>query len=118
MSYAHRVVVPAHVKASLAQFHDALRERFGARLERVVLFGSRARGDADEESDVDVLVVVRDLSPAERRDVIDLAYDADATDRERWAGLSPFVLSTARYRELRRRERPIIGAVEREGVVL
>ena len=34
---------------------------------RVILFGSRARGDAGPESDVDLLVVVDDDTPPERR---------------------------------------------------
>ena len=29
-----------------------------ARIDRLILFGSRARGDADRESDMDVVVVV------------------------------------------------------------
>ena len=35
-----------------------LRELYGPRLKQVVLFGSRARGDADRESDLDLLVVL------------------------------------------------------------
>ena len=35
-----------------------LREIYGPRLKRLVLFGSQARGDATPESDVDVLVVL------------------------------------------------------------
>ncbi|MBW1899271.1 MAG: nucleotidyltransferase domain-containing protein, partial [Deltaproteobacteria bacterium] len=30
---------------------------------RIELFGSRARGDADPDSDMDLLVIVNDLSP-------------------------------------------------------
>ena len=37
---------------------------FGAKLDSVILFSSYARGDYDEESDVDVLILV-DLSPEE-----------------------------------------------------
>jgi predicted nucleotidyltransferase len=40
----------------LAKFRAALDEMYGARLERVVLFGSRARGDAGPDSDYDVAV--------------------------------------------------------------
>lgn len=43
----------------LHRFRIALDEVFGDRLERVVLFGSRARGDAGEDSDYDVAVFLR-----------------------------------------------------------
>ena len=33
-------------------------EKLGVRIERIILFGSRARGDAREESDYDILVVL------------------------------------------------------------
>jgi predicted nucleotidyltransferase len=40
----------------LIRFRAALDEAYGARLERVVLFGSRARGNARSDSDYDVAV--------------------------------------------------------------
>ena len=40
----------------LVKFRAALDEMYGARLERVVLFGSQARGDANPDSDYDVAV--------------------------------------------------------------
>src|ERR1700745_4519623 len=40
----------------------ALDEMYGERIERVVLFGSRARGDAREDSDYDVAVFLRDMT--------------------------------------------------------
>jgi predicted nucleotidyltransferase len=46
-------------RGALAALVDRLRERYGDDLLRVVLFGSKARGDFDDESDLDVLIVVR-----------------------------------------------------------
>jgi predicted nucleotidyltransferase len=43
------------------------------RPERVYLFGSTARGDGDKDSDYDLMLVVSDDAPPERRDS-DLAY--------------------------------------------
>ena len=40
----------------LAKFRTALNEMYGSRLERAVLFGSQARGDARLDSDYDVAV--------------------------------------------------------------
>ena len=59
---------------------DRLRERiihtFGARVRRVILFGSRARGDALPESDYDILVVFSELVPEEWRRIVLELYDA------------------------------------------
>jgi hypothetical protein len=43
----------------LKRFRSALDEMYGDRIERVVLFGSRARGEAREDSDYDVAVFLR-----------------------------------------------------------
>jgi predicted nucleotidyltransferase len=40
----------------LVRFRRALSEVYGSKIERVVLFGSRARGDARPDSDYDVAV--------------------------------------------------------------
>src|ERR1700678_1837490 len=45
----------------LLRFRAALGEVFGARIERVTLFGSRARGDARPDSDYDIAVFLHDL---------------------------------------------------------
>jgi predicted nucleotidyltransferase len=45
----------------LTRFRTALDELYGERIERVVLFGSRARGDARLNSDYDVVVFLKDL---------------------------------------------------------
>ena len=46
-------------------------------LDRLILFGSRARGDAREDSDYDIAVLIRDLAdrPRVRRVLSDLAYE-------------------------------------------
>lgn len=46
----------------LARFRAAVELTYGDRIERLVLFGSRARGDADAESDYDVAVFLHDLT--------------------------------------------------------
>ncbi len=45
----------------LTRFRAALGETYGERLERVVLFGSHARGDARPDSDYDIAVFLKDL---------------------------------------------------------
>lgn len=44
----------------LIRFREALAKIYGDRLDRAVLFGSRARGDARSDSDYDIAVFIRD----------------------------------------------------------
>jgi predicted nucleotidyltransferase len=44
----------------LTRFRAALGEVYGDRLERVVLYGSRARGDHRADSDYDIAVFIKD----------------------------------------------------------
>lgn len=43
----------------LARFRGALEKTYGANVERVVLFGSRARGDERPDSDYDIAVFLK-----------------------------------------------------------
>jgi predicted nucleotidyltransferase len=47
---------------TLRRLRRALDALYGDRIERVVLFGSRARGDAGEDSDYDLAVFLHDLT--------------------------------------------------------
>lgn len=61
----------------LARFRAAVEAAYGARLERLVLYGSRARGEARADSDYDVAVFLRDLGDpwAEMDRLADIATD-------------------------------------------
>ena len=51
----------ARLDSVLLQFRDALSALYGDRIERVVLFGSRARGEARSDLDYDVAVFLKAL---------------------------------------------------------
>ena len=80
------------------------------------LFGSRARGDAKPDSELDLAVVVPDGS--QRRRVAMKSYESLAAVRDRSVGVDVVVLTP----QLIATERDIVGsiahAVAREGVAL
>jgi uncharacterized protein len=105
------------VVGALERFGASLRSKFGRRLQEVTLFGSRARGDAREESDVDVLVVIDELSERERGEVFGLAWSAGMQGDE-YVVLAPIPYSTAQAGELRGREKRLMREIAHDGVPL
>lgn len=105
------------VRPVLERFERALQNRFGDRLKDVTVFGSWARYEATEDSDLDVLVVIDALTDSERREVVRMAYDVDNLDDEPF-GLSPLAYSTEQAAELRRRGRRLFADIIAEGVRL
>jgi len=62
-------------QTALEEYTQTLRARHGQHIEKVVLFGSQARGDARAGSDVDILVVVDHGGRGLKDEISDLAFD-------------------------------------------
>jgi predicted nucleotidyltransferase len=54
------------LKKILPELKAALERRYGERLVKLILFGSHARGEATEDSDIDVLAVLKDMESSYR----------------------------------------------------
>lgn len=81
----------------------------------VRVFGSRARGDAPEESDLDVLIVVDYLDYAIERYISDCAWEAGFPEN---IVILPVAISLDTLRNTPIRESIFIKNVYREGVSL
>ncbi|MGQ0507189.1 MAG: nucleotidyltransferase family protein [Myxococcaceae bacterium] len=98
---------------ALTELKEWVHQRFEARIRALTLFGSRARGEATEDSDVDVLVMVDNLTAAEAREVAHFCGDL-LTRHD--VLVSPFAVSTEYFSQLRQRERRIALEIEKDGV--
>jgi len=98
----------------LNSFIGEIRRDFPGALERVMVFGSKAREEANPDSDLDVLVVLRgneDLKSRIRLLGYDLALGKDV--------VPSIAVYTVHEVEQRREHRSVfLEAVEREGVVV
>jgi uncharacterized protein len=100
---------------AVTDFVDRLRDTLGERLVHVCVFGSRARGDAGPDSDLDVLVIVEPDSQRIELEttVSDIAFDVSL---EHAIHVSPTVLTRSAFADPRWRAMPFLRAIEREGI--
>lgn len=96
----------------LQELSAALRGRYGDRYVRLWLYGSEARGEAHPESDVDILLVLRETSHPTRE--IDRIADVLADFNLRY-GVLLSVLPVAES-TLKNAEGPFWRNVRREGI--
>lgn len=66
--------LPVAVKEAVGEFKQRLQKRYGDRLGRLVLYGSYARGDFHEESDVDLLIVLTNEPEPRLQSINELVY--------------------------------------------
>jgi predicted nucleotidyltransferase len=98
---------------TMEKFKSLVSER--VKVHEVRAFGSRARGDAAEDSDMDVLVVVDSLDHATERCISDCAWEAGFPED---IIIVPIVLSLDVLKNSPLRESAFIKGVYREGVAI
>ena len=109
-----------HVRSGVANLSDpdairaTLDEIYGPRLERVMLYGSRARGDARDDSDYDVAVFLRDM-PDRIAELYRLADLSTAILDETGAFIHAMAYPAGFYDDPRM---PLMYAIRTEGIDL
>lgn len=97
------------LKALKARLEPFLEARGG----RLRIFGSRARGDAEPHSDLDLAVLVPGLTREEKRNVLQQVAEVEL---ETLTVFSALVMSEEDFQGLKALERRIALDIEREGV--
>lgn len=112
MSTLNTIPLSKRERRALAAAVAALKERFP--VEQVLLFGSKARGEGDTESDLDLLVLTsREAAWTERRAIVGTLFDVELAHD---VVLSPLIVSGRSWRDGINRVLPIHGEIARDGV--
>lgn len=61
------------IEPIVREFKAALQALYGERLQEIILYGSYARGDYDEESDIDLMVVLTDEEVNTYKEIVKLS---------------------------------------------
>ena len=109
--------MPENVSSIIYKFSQEVKRTLGEKLTKVIVYGSYARGDYRDNSDVDIMILVK-LSDEEIRaiknDIYDLAFDVEmSTGIE----ISPVIKNEEQY-EYWVDTLPFYRNVRDEGVVV
>jgi predicted nucleotidyltransferase len=102
-------------QAALADFLTRLSRRFKRRVLQVILFGSRARGEGDAESDLDVLVVLDDRDWRFHDEVALESFDPSL---KHGVLISAITMSKLDYDWHKAHRAPLYRQIEQDGVDL
>ncbi len=93
---------------------EELRKRYS--MERVILFGSKARGDSDESSDIDLLLITTNpLHWREEKAIVDVLFDLGI---EYDVVFTPLFASLEEWDRGMFREFPVYRNIVEEGAVV
>ena len=102
-------------RAAITEYVSRIRVRFTDRILSVTLFGSKARGDAHAESDIDLLVLVGAENNEFRSELWRIASDVSL---EYNVVLSARVFGQTRWAEVQRTRLPFYREIIADGVPL
>lgn len=97
----------------LQAFAAGLRQLAGENIDKILLIGSYARGEQKEESDVDIVVLLKSSSEDLRDKIYDYLVDFML---EHDVDISLKLIDRPTYQEWRKQSEPFIHSVETEGI--
>jgi len=100
---------------TLRELKESLETFLGDRLLRMILFGSIARGDYTDESDIDVAIIIRGLTRELKHQILDRVAEVELNHLIPGSAL---LLSEEEFNRLKKRERRIALDIEGEGIPL
>ena len=101
----------------LSELAKSYRATYGNRLSKIILYGSYARGDFRDDSDIDVAAIVKGSRP-ELQDELKQVWDrANDLELEYEVLVSPTVIPFDEY-EKWKEDLPYYRNIEREGVAV
>jgi len=102
-----------NIDTAIEELKDSLKERFGKGIE-LFLFGSVARGESSESSDIDILVLLKNpVSTSIEEEIFDIAYEI-GLEYDIVFGI--IVYTKKQWNRLSNIQSPLIVEIKKEGV--
>lgn len=100
---------------ALQEFLKIAKENHGAKIDQIILFGSYARGEATEKSDIDILVITSDNRFEMQKNLSGIAVDILLKTGEY---ISAKAVSNEEYSFMERIKTGFYQNIAKEGIVI
>ena len=110
-----RLPLSTKEKLALAEFRGRVFRLLGNELKKMALFGSKATGHATFESDIDVLVLIKDSALRKRGAILDQAFEVNL---KHGVYISPRIVGLATFNHPVWRMTPFLRKLRKEGIPL
>ena len=90
--------------------------KLGIRIEKIILFGSRARGDYREDSDYDILIVIEDVEREKKKELWRILHKKLVNILG--APVDLVIISLHYWKEYRGAPGTVLYPAEKEGIVI
>lgn len=111
--------IPEHINKIINEFVEGVKKILGNRVKKIILYGSYARGDFNESSDIDIMILT-DLSDEEieiyKLKISDYVWEIEYNNDFK-IDLSPLVKNIDKYNK-RIEVVPFYMNVQKEGIIL
>lgn len=102
-------------RLAIQDFCQQVKQKLGENVFAIKLFGSKLRGESTPESDIDIAVIVRELTPELEDKVLDIAFDVNFN---RDVYISPIVVPFQVFEHPVWRITPFLQNLEKEALLL
>ena len=103
----------ANEENAINLFTKKIRALLGEQLISIKMFGSKVRGDFSQESDIDILMIVRDKNKIQREKIYDILLDIDLKFDPK---ISLKIFTREEFDQNKKLGSPFVFNVEKQGI--
>ena len=107
--------IPERFQEAVEEFVRRVKEKYADKVDSIILFGSVARDEATEDSDRDILVVVKETNIKDMKEIHGIAFEVSM---EHSQGISPKIYAGTEILNRMEVGAPFIKEVLKDGVPL
>jgi uncharacterized protein len=103
------------VKAAILAYVKRVTKDFPDKVQSIILYGSQARGDARQDADIDLFIIINQESPSLKQELNEIAWQVQFTHN---VIISDIIRTVEQFQQMTSERFPYYNNLENEGILL